>query len=99
MLASSFRSVSKRGLLVERLLDVLDAALDDVLELPPGCNDVGLLAHFEAVADLHLLLVGQAVVERLLTASDTGAELKLKSLAGLVDSGEQTVKIVLGVSG
>jgi hypothetical protein len=75
-------------LLEKRLLDVLDAAPDNVLKLPPGRDNVGLLANLEAVADLHLFLIGEAVVQRLLATSNARAELELKRLASLVDSGE-----------
>jgi hypothetical protein len=85
--------------LEERLLDVLYAAPDDILKLPPGRDDVGLLAVLEAVTDLQFLLVGKTVVHGLLTASNSRAELQLQDLTGLVNSSEQTVEIVFGVSG
>nr|POF14080.1 hypothetical protein CFP56_03104 [Quercus suber] len=85
---------------VQRLLDVQDAAADDVVDLPAGRGgERGAGAGVVGGADGGLVLVEQAVAQRVLAAGDAGAELELQDVAGLVAGAQQAVEVVLGVGG
>lgn len=83
--------------LVQRRLDILDSASDDILDPPPGWGEV--LGALSVPFLLHLWRRSHLFGWGHSAASNTGRKLQLQDIADFVASSQNPVKVVLGMGG